>query len=91
MHKRKESTSDIHQLLQYVEKKFSDVLIPANQLVTQEYLGKGTYVCLYLQSYLIMNTIIFICTGAFGLVHRGTLNGLDGTMITVAIKTIKCE
>ena len=47
MYKRKESTSDIHQFLQYVEKKFSDVLIPASQLETQEYLGKGTYAYMF--------------------------------------------
>ena len=40
-HKHKEPTADIKQLLQHVETKFSDVLIPAQQIVTQEYLGKG--------------------------------------------------
>ena len=34
---------------------------------------------------------MYIYIGAFGLVHRGILKGLDGTMSIVAIKTIKCE
>ena len=54
VYKHKESTSDIHQLLQYVEKKFSDVLIPAGQLVTQEYLGKGMVHCMYVIMTIIM-------------------------------------
>ena len=29
--------------------------------------------------------------GAFGLVHKGELKGLDGTKSAVAIKTIKCK
>ena len=40
-HERKGTSSDINYFLQHVEKKFSDVLIPAQQIVTQEYLGKG--------------------------------------------------
>ena len=37
----KESSADINHFLQHVEAKFSDVLIPLQQIVTQEYLGKG--------------------------------------------------
>ena len=91
MHKHKKSTSDIHQFLQYVERKFSDVLILASQLVTQEYLGKGMYMFTRALNYEYIILLLRISIGAFGLVHRGTLNGLDGTMSTVAIKTIKCE
>ena len=51
MYKRKESTSDIQQFLQYVEKKFSDVLIPANQLVTQEYILVKVYMFIIYNNY----------------------------------------
>ena len=50
--KYKESTANIHQFLQQVETKFSDVLISANQIVTQGYLGKGMHVATYVYSYL---------------------------------------
>ena len=53
-HERKESTADINQLLQHVETKFSDVLIPAQQIVTQEYLGKGME-----SSYIILLAMYF--------------------------------
>ena len=46
-HDRKESTANVHQFLQQVETKFSDVLISANQIVTQGYLGKGMCVHIY--------------------------------------------
>ena len=36
--------SEINQLLQYVEKKFSDILIPEEVVNKQEFIGKGTYV-----------------------------------------------
>jgi len=42
-HEFEESTADIKYFLQYVESKFSDVLIPASQIVTQERLGKGMH------------------------------------------------
>ena len=47
-HDRKESTANVHQFLQQVETKFSDVLISANQIVTQGYLGKGMYAATYI-------------------------------------------
>lgn len=47
-HKFKESTSDIHRFLQHVETKFSDMLISANQIVMQQYIGKGMYIVMYL-------------------------------------------
>jgi len=40
--KRKDSVAEINQFLQnVVEAKFLDVLIPVNQIVRKEYLGKG--------------------------------------------------
>jgi len=40
--KHKDSASEINQFLQnVVEAKFLDVLIPVNQIVRKEYLGKG--------------------------------------------------
>ena len=41
VHKHKKSAADINHFLQHVEAKFSDMLIPVQQIVTQEYLGKG--------------------------------------------------
>ena len=41
VHESKESSADINHFLQHVEAKFLDVLIPVQQIVTQEYLGKG--------------------------------------------------
>ena len=49
--KHKESAADINQFLQHVEAKFSDVLIISNQIVAQEYIGKG---CVYIQVYVCM-------------------------------------
>ena len=84
--KRTGSTADINQLLQHVETKFSDVLIPASQIVTQEYLGQGMYIKRY-----ILQLLQCIYLGAFGVVHKGELKDLDGAMSPVAIKTIKCK
>jgi len=40
--KHKDSTAEINQFLQNaVKAKFLDVLIPVNQIVRKEYLGKG--------------------------------------------------
>ena len=80
------STADVNQFLQHIETKFSDVLIPANQILTQEYIGKGfTYVYMHV---CYSNTYNL---GAFGLVHKGELRGEDGAVSPVAIKTIKCK
>ena len=35
--------SETHQLLQYVEKQFSDVLLPEEVVTKLEFIGKGTY------------------------------------------------
>jgi len=41
-HKWNDSAAEINQFLQsVVEAKFLDVLIPVNQIVRKEYLGKG--------------------------------------------------
>ena len=41
-HKCNDSAAEINQFLQNVaESKFLDVLIPVNQIVRKEYLGKG--------------------------------------------------
>jgi len=41
-HKHKDSAAEINQFLNnVVETKILDVLIPVNQIVTKEYLGKG--------------------------------------------------
>ena len=53
-HEQKESIADINHFLQHVETKFSDVLISANQIVTQEYLGKGMHVHMH-------NSTITLC------------------------------
>jgi len=43
-HKRKDSAAEINQFLNnVVEPKILDVLIPVNQIVRKEYLGKGMY------------------------------------------------
>ena len=82
------STADVNQFLQHIETKFSDVLIPANQILTQEYIGKGfTYV--YMHVHICYSNTYNL--GAFGLVHKGELRGVDGAVSPVAIKTIKCK
>ena len=51
-------TADVSQFLQHIETKFSDVLIPANQIATQEYIGKGcTYICMYTYIYVTVYSI----------------------------------
>ena len=59
-YKHKESTADIYQFLQQVEVKFSDVLIPTSQIVTQGYLGKGMYACIYISKCMHITTYVHI-------------------------------
>jgi len=40
---------------------------------------------------LILNILVYINLGAFGVVHKGELTETDGSVMPVAIKTIKCE
>ena len=35
--------SEIHRLLRYVEKQFSDILLPEEVVTKLEFIGKGTY------------------------------------------------
>lgn len=36
--------SEIHQLLQYVEKQFSDILLLEEVVTKQEFIGKGIHI-----------------------------------------------
>ena len=50
-------TADVNQFLQHIEKKFSDILIPTNQIVTQEYIGKGC-TCIYIYACMLQYVIL---------------------------------
>ena len=52
--------SEINQLLQYVEKKFSDILIPEEVVNKQEFIGKGTCMHTWLDMYISKELCIHI-------------------------------
>ena len=79
------SLTEIDQFLEIVKKTFSDVLFPIEYIDKQDFLGKGKFILGICT--MILNTYV----GAFGVVHKGAFVDSDGSMMPIAIKTIKCK
>ena len=78
------SSTEIDQFLEMVKKTFSDVLFPIEYIDKQDFLGKG-----FILGMCAMISFKYI--GAFGVVHKGAFVDSDGSMMPIAIKTIKCK
>ena len=81
------SSTEIDQFLEMVKKTFSDVLFPIEYIDKQDFLGKGKIYSWHM----CYNIISFKYIGAFGVVHKGAFIDSDGSMMPIAIKTIKCK
>ena len=79
---------DRNQFLKMVKKTFSDVLIPIEYVSTQDLLGKGKLYNIYVW---LASSFDLMYIGAFGVVHKGEFIDSDGSMMPIAIKTIKCK
>lgn len=78
------NNKETKDFLQSVKQKFSDVLIPVDNITKQDLLGKGNFL------YQSCMQNVHIALGAFGVVFKGDLQLSDGSMVPVAIKTIAC-
>ena len=87
------TSAEIDQFLEMVKQTFSDVLFPIEYITQQDFLGQGNVlnevaivIARYDETWWTM-----LCAGAFGVVHKGDFVDSDGSMMPIAIKTIKCK
>jgi len=74
----------MEEFLVCVKEKFSDVLLPIENITKQDILGKGNHFFFML----VPKAYRCIIIGAFGVVHKGDLKLSDESTIPIAIKTI---
>ena len=88
--------TQINNFLQHVKEKFSEVLLPVEDVTKLEMIGKGMHICmkplapgLNLITFTLLQ--IYHYVGAFGMVYKGKLVMPDSSVKAVAIKIIKCK